>query len=131
MKLDLAACLLASCASTGGGGGHDLAQLAKQVELVRLDVMDLAYLAQPETQEDLRAFSLTVMDVEAALRIAAEGGSVSSVTAAAEAALLIAERLVARAEPGSDLRFCLALARIAMRHIAAARFEEAATLTRR
>lgn len=127
--LSLAAALLALLAGMSSGclttseGSVDLGKLAQQIELVRLDVADLAPLATPATQESLARLDKSVVKVTDALRAAAEGGPISSVTAAARAALAVADSVVLEMQASGqfvgDWPLYLGLAKIALRHLVA------------
>jgi len=119
--------LAPACALFRSEGGLDLGALADQVALVRQDVADLAPLASPETQLRLAELDKAVHGVEDALRAAGAGGPVTDVTTAAQAALAVADQLL-QAMPQDevgDIRLYVGLARIALRHLAAARFDDA------
>ena len=116
MRLPLILALIAplcACRSAGASDGLDLDAVADTIGLYRQDVLDVAYLADPHTHAEIRRFAEAVERVEEALRMA-DSGSASS---AAASALAIADSVVARLSPDSEVRFYLALAKIALRHI--------------
>lgn len=110
---------LAACHSTGGGG-IDYQATADTIALYRQDVQDVIFLASPETQARVQALAHDLQRVEEALRMA-DTGSASS---AASSALALADALVAELAPESEVRFYVALAKIALRHVQAAQFSE-------
>ncbi len=123
LPLPFLATFLASCSALGSGG-VDLAQAADHVALYRHDVEDAAQLASPETRARVLELAQAVQHVEAALRMASQGGSIDDVASAAEAALAITEALLPVTEEGSDARFAIALLRIVLRHVAAGDMSE-------
>ena len=119
----LGSLLLASCPALGiGGGSVDLAKTADTVMLYRKDVELLAPLAKPETQAKVAKLVAEIVKVEDALRAAAAGGPVVDVTTAAKAALALAAHIASTLPDGSDLRFAIALAQVALNHLVAAEF---------
>jgi hypothetical protein len=115
--------LLTSCAAFGSGHSVDLTALADKVELYRADVMDLSPVATPATQAQLARLSDATLKVEAALRAAGAGGPISTVQAAAGAALEVAEQVIAemqkQGKDTGDAQFVVGLAKILLRHLAA------------
>ncbi len=116
MRLPLVLALVAplcACGSLGASRGLDPVAVADTIALYRQDVLDVAYLADPETQAEIVRLAAAIERVEAALRMADQG----SASSAASMALSIAEGIVAQLAPESEVRFYIALAKIALRHV--------------
>lgn len=116
MRLPVILALLAPlCACRAPSGAIDYHATADAVALYRQDVLDVIYLADPETQAKVYELAAAIERVETALRLS-DAGSASS---AASVALAIAEALVLELAPNSEVRFYIALAKIALRHVQA------------
>ena len=116
MKFALILALIAPLAACRApSGGIDYGATADAIALYRQDVMDVAFLAEPETQVRLQELGAAIERVESALRMADSGGASS----AAEQALALADLIALELAPESELRFYIALAKIAMRHVQA------------
>ena len=116
MRLPLILALVAplcACGSLGSARGLDPAAVADTIALYRQDVLDVAYLADPETQVEIVRLAAAIERVEAALRLSDQG----SASSAAEMALSIADSIAAQLSPDSEVRFYIALAKIALRHV--------------
>lgn len=107
----LLATILASCPGPGVNPSWP-AETADTLALYRQDVMDVAYLASPETEAKLRELNTMLLQVEDRLRRA----DISGASDAIDAAILLADEIVQALAPDSDLRFYLALTKIALRH---------------
>src|SRR5262245_60002779 len=116
-----AATLAASCALFAPGG-PDLNAVALELSTYRMDVQDLLPLADEATRAKAMKVLDSVVKVETALQLAADGGPLKAVISAAQAALTIAEQFV----PTGDLKFAIAGLKVVLRHIAANRLDEAA-----
>lgn len=121
--------LVVSCAAfwraPDGGLNVDFVRLADEINLVQQDISDLMVVADQDMYTDWLALTVEIDRVEASLRLAGSGGPVESITQAALAALGIADAMAASADPQSDLRFYIGVARITLRHLAAAEFAQA------
>ena len=116
MKFHLILALLAPlCACRTTSGDIDYAATADTIALYRQDVLDVIYLAEPETQERVQDLAQMIQRVESALRLA-DAGTASS---AAAQALALADAIALELAPDSELRFYIALAKIALRHVQA------------
>lgn len=104
---------LCACASTGSGIDYDAT--ADTIALYRQDVLDVAYMADPETQVRVQQLGAAIQRVEEALRLADSGTAAS----AAAQAIALAESIALQLAPDSDVRFYIALAKIALRHVQA------------
>ena len=116
--------LAPSCAIFQNPEGLHLEQIAEEVELYRQDLLTLAPLASPELQETLVELDRRMLEIEKALQAASHGGPVHDITSAAQAALDLAAVIAAALPAENDLRFAIAVAQIALRHLAAAEFSE-------
>ena len=83
--------VLSGCMSPGGG--LDFGATADEVALVRLDIADVATVAEPELQEDLSRLAAALEQVELMLRAADVGGPVVDLRSAVVAAQGVVELL--------------------------------------
>ena len=116
MRLQIILALVAhlcACGSMGSSRGLDPVAVADTIALYRQDVLDVAYLADPATQAEIVRLSAAIERVESALRMSDHG----SASSAASMALSIAEGIAAHLAPESEVRFYIALAKIALRHV--------------
>lgn len=132
--LILSLTLAVAACSAPGQSGVDLGHLAEQIELVRLDVADLAPAATPSTQEKLAKLDKAVVKIEDALNAAAKGGPISDVRTAAVAALSVADEVIqelqAQGQYTGDWALYVGLAKVAIRHLSAGEtFEASDALT--
>jgi len=123
----LLALILAPACASFGDGQVDLGRVADEIALVRADVRDVAPMASPLTQEKLAKLDEATGKLEDALRRAAVGGPISDVREAAQVALSLADAVLLELAPESDAHFYVALAKIALRHVARGEMEEVAT----
>lgn len=115
----LALSFLASCSGLGTSSpAADLAGLADQIEVVRQAVLTASVSATHETRADVERLSLATLEVERALLAAADGGPFSGPAEAAQAALAVADEVLARMSASGqdvgDVPFYVALARAAL-----------------
>lgn len=113
MKLAILALLVPLGACRAPSGGIDYAATADTIALYRQDVLDVLYLADPKTQERVNDLAEAIVRVEESLRMA----DVGTASSAASLALSLAEALVRELGPESELRFYIAIAKIALRHV--------------
>lgn len=117
----LVICLLALVPALSGcmapGGGLDLRETARQVQLARADLHDIGSVLAPEVQEKLVQLDQALALVAGALETAAAGGSVDNLPELLQAAVSVADSVLAEVAPDSEIRPYVVAAKVLLRRL--------------